>query len=281
LIPELLLRPSTPLLFCTIDELVPLTGKPLLGFPEFLDSLSDAGIPVVWVTSRNRHQLDASLRRWAAVAPFIAESGSGVYLPEDYFHLKPARTVRLGRFTCIPVATPQPAAGEALGQLAEDTGTSIVPLRSLSAHELVQNTGLPRREAESLCQRDFDELFFFAGTPDQEIRRFQQEAARQKFSVRQNGSLWSLAVNASLSTCVRELRKLYDRTLRTRAFAIALVTTSEGSELITACDRAMLLTGRSAPEIRPQPNRPVLRSLPLFAPDTWSLALEAIRTRQF
>jgi predicted mannosyl-3-phosphoglycerate phosphatase (HAD superfamily) len=268
------------MVFCTIDDLIPISGKPLLGFPEFLDSLADSAIPVVWVTGRNRHQLDASLRRWAT-APFIAERGSGVYLPEDYFHLKPARTIRLGRFTCIPVAAPQPTASESLAQLGEETGISVVPLRSLSAHELVQNTNLSRRDAESLCQRDFDELFFFAGTPDAEIRRFQQEAARQKFSVRQQGSFWSLAVSASLSTCVRELRKLYDRALRTRAFAVALATASEGTELITACDRAILLTDRSAPEAPAQPNRPTPKTLPLFSPQTWSSALEAIQTRQF
>lgn len=275
------MRASTTVVFCTIDDLIPVSGKPLLGFPEFLDSLADAGIPVVWVTSRNRHQLDASLRRWATVAPFIAESGSGVYLPEDYFHLKPARTIRLGRFTCIPVATPEPAASEALGELADDTGISVVPLRSLSTHELVQNTGLARREAEALCQRDFDELFFFAGTPDPEIRRFQQEAARKKFCVKQQGSLWSLAVNASLSTCVRELRKLYDRALHMPAFAIALATTSESNELIAACDRAVLLADRRAPELAAQPNRAVPKVLPLFSAETWSQALEMIENRQF
>jgi len=25
----------------------------------------------------------------------------GVYLPEGYFHLRPPKTVRLGRFTCL------------------------------------------------------------------------------------------------------------------------------------------------------------------------------------
>lgn len=272
---------STTVVFCTIDDLIPISGKPLLGFPEFLDSLADAGIPVVWVTSRNRRQLDASLRRWATPAPFIAESGSGVYLPEDYFHLKPVRTIRLGRFTCIPVATPQPAASEAFTQLAEDTGISVVPLGALSPHELVQNTGLARREAESLCQRDFDELFFFAGTPEAEIHRFQREAARQNLVVTRQGSFWSLAVKASLSTCVRELRKLYDRALHTRVFAIALATTSEGTELIAACDRAIVLTDRSSPEPSSQPNRPTPKTLLLFSAGTWPQALEAIRSRQF
>ena len=76
--------------------------------------------------------------------PFIAEGGSCVYLAEDYFHLKPAHTIRLGRFIAIPVAKPQPAAAEALELLSEQTGITVVPLRSLSPRELIQNTGLLR-----------------------------------------------------------------------------------------------------------------------------------------
>lgn len=276
------MRPSNTVVFCAIDDLIPVPGKPLSGFPEFLDGLAEAGIPCVWVTGRNRHHLDSTLRRLGHGAPFIAEGGSGVYLPEDYFHLKPARTVRLGRFTCIPVATPQPAAAEALDALAEETGISIVPLRSLSPRELMQNTGLSRQESDALRQRDFDELFFFAGASDADIQKFQQKAAHHKLLLRPQDTLWSLAVNASLAACVQELRKLYDRALHARVFAIALAPTAESAELGKVCDRSILLIDRSLHEDTPSvPNRPAPKKIPLFSPDTWSAALETIRSREF
>jgi predicted mannosyl-3-phosphoglycerate phosphatase (HAD superfamily) len=275
------LRSSTTIVFCAIDDLIPVSGRPLTGFPEFLDSLSGADIPCVWLTSRNRHQLDSALRKLGHAAPFIAEGGSGVYLSEDYFHLKPARTIRLGRFTCIPVAEPQPAAAEALALLAEQTGITVVPLRSLSPRELVQNTGLPRGDAEAIRQRDFDELFFFAGASDADIQRFRQKAAHLKFSVRPRGSLWSLAVNASLATCVRELRKLFGRAFHTHAFSISLATSSGGPELFPSCDRAILLNDHtSMVDASATPGRPTPKRLPLFTGETWALALEAIQTRQ-
>ena len=276
------MRSSNTVVFCAIDDLIPVSGKPLTGFPEFLDALSETGIPCVWVTSRNRHQLDFPIRRLGHSAPFIAEDGCAVYLPEDYFHVKPARTVRLGRFTCIPVATRQPAAAEALDLLAEETGISVVPVRSLSPRELMQNTGLSRPEAEALRQRDFDELFFFAGTSNADIQKFQQRAGHHKFSARPMGTLWSLAVNASFSMCVQELRKLYDRALHARAFAIALATPAASRDLEKSCDRAIFLLDRSASgEIRSIANRPAPKTIPLFSADTWSLALEVIQRRHF
>jgi mannosyl-3-phosphoglycerate phosphatase len=276
------LRPSHTVVFCAIDDLIPLPGKPLSGFVEFLESLAELGIPCVWVTSRNRHQLDAALRRYGHGAPFLGENGSCVYLAEDYFHLKPPHTVRLGRFVAIPVAKPQPAAAEALELLSEQSSVETVPLRSLSPRELIQNSGLPRNEAEAIRQRDFDELFFFAGASDKDIQRFLRHAAHLKFSVRPHGTLWSVAVQSSVASCVRELRKLYDRAFHRPAFLVGLATAPDSKELFPACDRAILLTERASTEGAGKPKSgPAAKALPLFQPDTWQVALEAIENRQF
>jgi hypothetical protein len=274
------MRSPTTVVYCAIDNLIPLTGKPLLGFRDFLDQLSNQGIPCIWVTARNRLQLDSTLRRFANAEPFIAEAGSGVFLPEDYFHLRAAHTIRLGRFTCIPVASPQPAAAEALDQLAEEAGVDVVPVRTLSHRELAQNTGLEPRESDLFRQRDFDELFFLAGTSDADIRRFLSKAAQKKLSVRPFGALWSLAVGRSIGACVRELSKLFDRALKSHSFSIAIATPDETADLSPACHRSILLTDRSHPAENP-PATLGLKSFPLFSPDTWESVLETVRFRQF
>jgi mannosyl-3-phosphoglycerate phosphatase len=276
------LRSSNTVVFCAIDDLVPASGKPLTGFPEFLESLSKAEVPCVWVTSRNRHQLDPTFRKLGHSEPFIAEGGSCVYVAEDYFHLKPPHTIRLGRFIAIPVARSQPAAADALDTLSEETGITVVPLRSLSPRELIQNSGLPRNEADTIRQRDFDELFFFAGASEADIARFQQKATQLKYALRPHGSLWSLAVQPSVGSCIRELRKLYDRTFHRAAFSVGLATASDQNDVFPACDRAILLTEReSTTDTDPRRSVPHPKLLPLFAGDVWSVALETIQSRSF
>jgi predicted mannosyl-3-phosphoglycerate phosphatase (HAD superfamily) len=275
------LRSSNKLVYIAIDNLIATSGKPLTGFQDFLAGLEEANLPCVWLSSRNRHELDSAIRKLGHAAPFIAEEGSGVYLPEDYFHLKPAHTIRFARFTVIPVATPQPAAAEALDRLAQDTGIEAVALRTLAPRELSQSVGLPQREAELLRQRDFDELFFFAGASDGQIRKFQAEAARQNLGLRPRGNLWSLVVGASLATCIRQLTALYERAIRAHPFAIAIATSEEAPELFPCCNRAILLADRSSTssgaDFSP---RTSLLSLPLFAPDTWEAALESILAKR-
>jgi hypothetical protein len=202
------LHQTSFILYIAIDDLIPAHGKSVPGLDEFTAALDHRGIPTVWLTSRTRLQLDAPRRKLAHTHPFIAEDGSGVFLPEGYFHLRPQTTsprprdtptVRLGRFTCLPVAEQQPAAAEALEILAAETGVSVVSLRSLPPRELAQNSSLPPGEAELARQRDFDELFFFAGASQQDIHNFQAAGRSRNIQLRPRGILWSLSIGVALA----------------------------------------------------------------------------------
>ncbi len=277
----MLQRSPTAVVYCTIDDLISNMSKPVTGFFDFLDALQEAGVPCVWVTTRTRLQIDAAIRKVGQSSPFIGEGGSGVYLPEDYFHLKPTRSMRFARFTCIPVAAPQSAAATALDLLAEESNIEVVPLRTMSPRELSQNAGLPQREAELLRQRDFDEFFFFAGAKEAEIEEFRAEASRRKLQVRPRGNFWSLAVGANLTACVGELSGLYERSFRTRAFNIAVATAVDAPALFSCCNRAIFLRERtyegSAPAVR---NGPTPLELPLFGAATWETTLEAVLAKR-
>lgn len=242
------MRQTSSILYLAVDSLIPARGKVIAGLDEFMAALDHAGVPIVWVSSRTRLQLDEPRRKAGHNQPFIGEDGCGVYLPEDYFHLKPEKTVRLGRFTCIPVAERQPAASEALEELTEAAGVEAVPLRSLSPRELAQNSGLPSREAELLRQPDFDELFFLAGASDADVARLRAEASARKLQLREHGVLWSLAVGASVQRCVRELTRLYDRALRYHAASVAIGASADAQALFAACDRRVLLTATARRE---------------------------------
>jgi predicted mannosyl-3-phosphoglycerate phosphatase (HAD superfamily) len=285
-VPELYLRQTSNVLYIAVDEIIPIRGKSLPGLDEFTAALDHAGIPAVWLTSRSRLQFDDPRRKHGHTHPFIAEDGCAVYLPEDYFHLRPesavskaqkASTLRLGRFTCIPIAQALPASTEALETLSEDTGVPIVTLRSLSPRELTQNTGLSQREAELSRQRDFDDVFFFAGVSDEDIQRFLVEGRARQLQFRQHGVLWSAAMGASVPRCIRELSKLYDRALRYHAHTLGIATLNLAPGLFPSCERRILLcSGKSESVPAEQSEDRVVRRLDLYSPDLWERLLEAV-----
>jgi D-glycerate 3-kinase len=283
---EACLRQTSSVLYIAVDTLVPLRGASLQDFDEFTARLDNEAIPAVWLTSRSRLQFDDARRKHGHTHPFIAEDGCAIYLPEDYFHLRPASgasrtnkaaTLRLGRFTCIPVAKPIPAAAEALETLSLDTGVPVVPLRSLSPRELVQNTGLPQREAELVRQRDFDDIFFFAGASDEQVEEFLNEGRNRGLEFREHGALWSVAVGPSIQHSIRELAKLYDRALRYHAHTVGIATPDLAAGLFPFCERSILLTDRKSANAQPdQLDRLHTQRLPLHAPDLWERLLASI-----
>jgi predicted mannosyl-3-phosphoglycerate phosphatase (HAD superfamily) len=270
------LRRTPYVVYIAVDDLVPVRGKSIAGFDEFTAALEHHGIPNIWVTNRSRLHIDAPRREHAHTDPFIAEGGCVVCMPEDYFHLKPAKTLPLGRFTCIPVAELLPAAALALESLSEDTGVPTVTLKSLSPRELVQNTGLPLHDAEQMRRRDFDELFFFAGAADADERKFQAEAVARNLQLRQDGVLWSLAINADLRKCIQQITRLYDRALKYHAHILGIATSRNAATLFPACDRMILLTERNAAE--PQGIAPTAQ-FPLHGVDTWEEIVEFITAK--
>jgi mannosyl-3-phosphoglycerate phosphatase len=262
---------------------VPARGKIAPGFDDFSAALEHAAIPIVWVTTRTRLQIDEPRRKLGHNHPFIAEGGCGVYLPEGYFHLRPAKTVRLGRFTCLPIAEPQPAAAEALEGLSADTGVEVVTLRSLSPRELAQNSGLPAQQAELTRHPDFDELFFFAGAAENDVKHVVSESGSRGWQLRQRGVLWSLAVGANLKQCVRELSKLYTRALRSQPKIVG-ISREDDSELLAACDRGFVLVDSVdafAGEVESgRHSRPArFREIPLGSGDEWERILEGLNGR--
>jgi predicted mannosyl-3-phosphoglycerate phosphatase (HAD superfamily) len=274
------LRQTPCVLYIAVDALIPPRGRSAAGLDEFTAALDHAGIPAVWVTNRSRLEFDAARRKHAHTHPFIAEGGSGIYLPEGYFNLRPEKTIRLGRFTCVPMAETLPAAANALEALSEETNVSVVALSSLSPRELAQNTGLPQREAELVRQRDFDELFFFAGASEKDIQRFVQAGREKKYELRQHGVMWSLAIGASLKRCIQSLSKLYDRALRYHPTIMGIAKPEESKELFAACDRSIsLIDGKieEATDGHPQSIQGTrMKRYSLHDPEVWELILEQI-----
>lgn len=270
---------TKPVVYCMVDPFLSSRSKFLYGFDQFQAELDQLQIPCVWLSSRSRMQLDEPRRRVGHVEPFVAEDGCAVYLPEDYFHLKGSKTVRLGRFTCIPIAKQLPVAAEALESLSEESGVPVVPLRSLSPRELAQNTGLPNHEAELARQRDFDELFFFAGASEEDLARFKSMSQQKKLALREHGAFWSLAVDADLPRCIREVGDLYDRSLHAHANRFAIAVMSESAGIFPACDRGLRLASSTKNVSADSPAGGRFPEVAITAPDLWEKALAAINSR--
>jgi mannosyl-3-phosphoglycerate phosphatase family protein len=227
-------------------------GRVLPGAEEAAAQLDSHGIPLILVTSGTRAETDVPRRALGHVHPFIAEDGGGVFLPEGYFHLRIPGVVRLGRFLSMPLARPLQEASAALRTLAESIGIEVVTFSDMTAREIARNSGMPLPTAELARQRDFQEVFFFAGAGEGAIHRFVEDARRSGARILRRDPFWLFSLGADLRTAVSKLTALYDTARRTRVSTLAVGAALEDAALLKAVHRVVLLPqseGQFAPEL--------------------------------
>lgn len=218
------------------------------GAEEALDELDRRKIPLILATGKTRAQIDPVRRKLGHAHPFISENGGGIFIPDGYFNLQIPGLERRSRFLCLPIAKPHAEAVATLQELSAATAVSVVSFHDMTPREIAQNTGLSPRDAEPAKLRDFDEPFFFAGATESAIHAFQQEAARRKAALVQDGHFWHISLGCDLGRAVRELVKLYLAAApRTRLSSVGLGTRVADLPLLKAVDHPILLPAPGKP----------------------------------
>ena len=219
---------------------------------EALAEIERRRVPLIFVTSKTRAELEVLRQKLGHVHPFVTENGGGVFIPEGYFNLRIEGARRIGRYQCLALARPYAEVVAALEELASASGTSVVGFHQMTPREIAQNSGLDLRAAELARQRDFDEPFFFAGANEQAIQEFLQAARQLGMEVVRGGRFWHLAAGSDKGRAVRWLADLYRRATRSRWRSLGLGDSPNDLSLLTAVDQAVLMPlpdGRFDPEV--------------------------------
>lgn len=248
---------------------------------EALDELARRRMPLVFVTSKTRAELDVLRRKMGHGHPFVTENGGGVFIPLSYFPKRMEDTVPAGhQHVCIPLARPYGEIIAALDEIAQETGVNVVGFHHMSAREIAQNTGLQLRDAELARQREFDEPFFFAGD-EKEQQRFVTAAGQRGLTVARGGRFWHLFGGSDKGRAVKRLMSLYREALRgaTRIRAVALGDSANDLPMLQAADTAILVAkpgGSYDEEVLAQLPRAIRAPAP--GPAGWNAAvLELLR----
>ena len=198
-------------------------------------------VPLIFVTSKTRAELEYLRRKLGHTHPFVTENGGGVFIPQGYFsaHIEGAR--RVAHYHCLELARPYAVIIVALEEIAAETGVSVVGFHQMSVREIAKNTGLSVQQAELARQREFDEPFFFAGATEQLTQKFVYAARRRGMAVERGGRFWHLFSGSDKGRAVRYLVKRYRSAARRRLRSVGLGDSPNDLSLLAAVDLAVLL----------------------------------------
>ncbi len=135
-----------------------------------LERIRRKNIPLVFVSSKTRAEIEALRTRLDNRHPFISENGAGIFIPEGYFPGAEAEAFVAG-YRVISHGTPYAEIRRRFGALRDRTGIPVRGFGDMTAEEVAGLTGLSVEEAMLARQRDFGEPFVFTRDVDERFLR--------------------------------------------------------------------------------------------------------------
>jgi mannosyl-3-phosphoglycerate phosphatase family protein len=125
-----------------------------------LEIVHKLSIPLVFVTSKTREEIEVYRKRLDNVHPFISENGGGIYIPQDYFPF-PVAGEQQGEYRVVTLGMPYDAVRRRFEKQRTQLGSAVKGFGDMRVDEVVDLTGLSVDDAKLAMHRDFDEPFIF------------------------------------------------------------------------------------------------------------------------
>lgn len=172
-------RPSI-VLFTDLDGtlLDALTYDPGPSVPA-LDRCRKLGIPVVFVSSKTRAEMERLRAALGNTDPFASENGGGLFLPAETWPDPPGvgqyEIERDGGFWRITLGAPYDRVARDLAAAAGAAGAWVRGLDTMSETEAADLTGLAPEEARLAVRREFDIPFLIIDETEAVVDRLRAE----------------------------------------------------------------------------------------------------------
>ena len=210
---------------------------------EALEEIERRRVPLVFVTSKTRAEVEVLRRELGNTHPFVPENGGGLFIPNGYFNQPMTGSTRAGHYHCFGLGKPYNQVVAALEEISHEADAEVAGFHDMSVREVAENTGLSFRQAELAREREFDEPFFFAGSSVEAIGRFVELAGQRGFQVTREGKFWHLFSGSDKGRAVKQLIGLYRKALNRRVRSVGLGDSANDIPMLTAVDQAVLLPG--------------------------------------
>lgn len=171
-----------------------------------LDLAREKNIPVVFVSSKTRAEIEIWRERLGNQHPFVVENGGGIYVPRNYFSFPITGSLR-GDYIVISLGKSYESVRTQFVQMRDRLKIAVRGFGDMTVDEVAALTGLEHNEAEQAKKRDFSEPFVFPGPPQEQ---FLQEIEAVKLRWTQ-GQFFHVMGNHHKGKAVDMLRSLYNR----------------------------------------------------------------------
>jgi len=207
---------------------------------ELLQQLQNAHIPVVFNTSKTFCEVIELKNDLNIQQPFIVENGAAVYIPEDYFELKPIGCKKVGAYWCHAMAKPLSSLLKDLDTLKSDYKAHYKLFSDLSSEQISELTGLSDAQARRAQTRDYSDPLYWYGK-DELLTTFVNDVEALGYDIKIGGRFIHIAKNTDKSAAQQWLVKQFTHHFRKPLTVIALGDSDNDKQMLEHANIAIII----------------------------------------
>ncbi|MBA6409794.1 HAD-IIB family hydrolase [Pseudoalteromonas sp. 5Ae-yellow] len=207
---------------------------------ELLQQLQNAHIPVVFNTSKTFCEVIELKNDLNIQQPFIVENGAAVFIPEDYFELKPIGCKKVGAYWCYAMAKPLSSLLNDLNTLKADYKAHYKLFSDLSSEQISELTGLDDAQARRAQTRDYSDPLYWYGN-DELLTAFVNDVEALGYDIKIGGRFIHIAKNTDKSAAQQWLVKQFTHHFRKPLTVIALGDSDNDKQMLEHANIAIII----------------------------------------
>jgi len=230
-----------PIIFTDLDgTLLDHTDYNTSNVSELLQQLQSAHIPVVFNTSKTFCEVAEIKNELSIQQPFIVENGAAVYIPENYFELKPIGCKKIGEYWCFALAKPLSSLLSDLESLDTQYKTHYKLFSNLTSEQISELTGLTDAQAKRAQTRDYSDPLYWYGNDDL-LNTFVQDVKALGYDIKIGGRFIHIAKNTDKSAAQQWLVKQFTHHFRKPLTVIALGDSDNDKQMLEQANIAIII----------------------------------------
>jgi mannosyl-3-phosphoglycerate phosphatase len=239
-----------------------------------VETLKRLGIPLVLASSKTRSEVAVHARSMDLRAPFVAENGGVVVVPEGYFgHPVPGSEPHDG-YEVLALGVPRRDLVKALAEMAAKIGARVKGFASLRLAEVQRLTGLSRGAARLALDREHDEPFVIEDEAN--VAALSAAARERRLKVTRGGRFFHLSGGSDKGRAARVLMGLFEAAGR-RLDSVGLGDAPNDLAMLTAVQQPIVIPrpdGTADPALAE--SLPGAQMAPSPGPEGWNAAVLAV-----
>ncbi len=225
-------------------------------------------VPLVFVSSKTRAEIEALRRELGNTDPLISENGGALFIPDGYFPFSVDRAVSCAGSIAIEFGEPYHKLVQALEDASRESGCRIIGFHQMSVEEIAERCSLSVEQAMLAAKREYDEPFEILDDLRRDALLKAIEARGMRWT--KGGRFYHITGDNDKGAAVRHLSELFRRQHKDFQ-SVGLGDSLNDIPMLEAVDIPVLIRSHSVGELRAAVPR--ARVSDLSGPQGWNEAV--------